>query len=341
MTDLAAALGDDLSAEIATRNRITAEDVLRLRQGTFRDGVVDLAEAEAVFRLDQACAEKDADWTSFYVEALTDYFVWKSDPSKYVSETQAAFLIDRIVHDGRIDSATELELLINIAHWAESCPDSLVELVLEAVRDSVLDPDHAAYGRGRRAKVIDATDVAILRKVLYAGSGNGGFTISQGEAELIFALNRACDETANAPDWQRLFVQTVANYMMFPRGAPTVPDATERRRRDAWLKDRRGVGRLLRDVGQAVLDLGFVDELRESDPFGRGRAATTAAGEQARRDEATQREAITAAEAGWLLALIDEDGEISANERALLAFVRQNATAIDPLLEPLLTRAGL
>jgi hypothetical protein len=331
----------DVVVEIAAKSCVGADDVLRLRREVFRDGVVDRVEAEAAFRLDRACARKDQAWIEFYVDALTDYLVWKAQPRGYVSDENAQFLIDHIVHDGKVDETTELELLVNVIHWAQSCPEALVVFVLEAVRDSVLDPDAAAYGSGRRPGVIDPVDVEIIRKVIYAGASGGGFTVTRREAELLFDLNNATVEAENAGGWRDLFVKAIANHLMFPRGAPVVPDAKEHARREAWLEQRRGVGRLLLGVGRALGRLEMGGAWREADLLGLRRDREAAEREAARLQESLARESIDAAEAKWLIGRIDQDAMLHDNERAVLVFIKQNAPHIHPSLNELFVKLGL
>lgn len=339
MSNVAAA--SDLIDEIAARGSITAKDVSLLRRDLFADGVVQPSEADAVFRLNEHCRSRGSAWAEFFVDSLTDYLVWQATPAKYVDEAKARLLIANIVHNGRVESATELELLINVIYWAESCPEELVLFALEAVRDSVLDPDHAAYGAGRRPGVIDAVDVEIIRRVIYPMASDGGFTVTRREAELLFALNKATDEANNDGAWADLFVKGVANYLMFPRPAPHVPSASERSRRDAWLRERRGVGLLLMDVGRAFGSFDFAAAWREIDLFGKRRARAAAAREAADAAMAEVRQAIDEPEARWLIERLDEDGELSENERSLLRFIACHATSIHPLLEERLTRAGI
>lgn len=328
----------DLIDAIAREGRISAQTVRHLREEVFCDGATDRREAKAIFQLDRACTEKDPEWSKLYVDALTDYFVWKSVPKKYVDEDGAAFLIENLLQDGKITSDTELELLINVVHWAVSCPDSLSALALQAVSDSVLNPDAATYAKGRHAGVIDRADVELLAKVLYSGGGEGGFTVSRAEAEALFDLNDKTDERANDQTWRHLFVKGIANYLMFPTPAPAVPSAEEALRREAWLEERRGVGELLTSVGKNVIGLDYGRVWREADPFGRRASAAKTAETDAKSREADRREAIDAPEAAWLLDRIADDLKMSENEKALLRFIKDNATAIDPSLDKLLTR---
>ena len=333
----------ELVEEIAAKGTISAEDVLRLRREVFADGVVDPMEARDVFRLDHACGTKDPTWTQFYVDALTDFFVWQAVPRGYVDQELGSFLIANIAGDGRIDDTSELELLINVIHWAKSCPEELALFVLKAVRESVLEPETAAYGSNRPPAVISPADVEIIRKVIYAGASGGGLTVTRPEAELLFALNDATIAVENAPTWGDLFVKAIANHLMFPRGAPAVPDADEALRREAWLKDRRGVGRLLGQVGGAVKsrDIPIREAFAEADIFGTRAAKEERAREEARVSEALSREAIDEAEAKWLSERINRDGTLHENERKLLEFIKKNSPSVDPLLDELFAKAGL
>ena len=337
------ALSTSFVDSLIAKGSITAEDVLKLRQEVFRDGACDRDEAEAVFELDSACTAKDPAWRDFYVDALTDYFVWKADPPKYMSEDKARFLIGHIVKDGRIDQGSELELLINVVHWSESCPTSLAVFVLEAVRESVLTPETASYGSNRPPAVISPADVEIIRKVIYAGAGGGGFTVDRGEAELIFELNDATLHQENAPSWSDLFVKAIANHLMFPRGAPVVPDAAEVKRRDAWLADRRGVGELMKGVSKAALraDIPVAEAWRELDLFGGQRAKEQREREEAQTREALRRESIDRDEAAWLAGRVMADGMLHEDERKLLLFIKQYAHHIDPALSELFAKAGI
>lgn len=330
----------DLAQRISDSGKITAEDVLALRREVFADGVTDATEADIVFTLEDACREKDESWSQFYVDALTDYFVWHAVPRGYVSETQARELIHRIARNNRIESTTELELVVNIIHWAEACPAELAEFVLFAVRESVLDPDEAAYGQGRRPKLVDAVDVELIKRAIYAPATDGGISVTRLEAEVIFDLNDATTDAENDPEWTALFVHAIANHLMYPRAPYVPPPAEDVSRREKWLKERRGTMKLLRDAGKSLgkLDVDF-DAFREA-MKGPIRHRDMAAEAQEAR-VAAEREAIDAKEAQWLISRIKRDGSLNENEKALLAFIRKNAPGIDPSLEPLLAEAGV
>ncbi len=327
---------------VRAQGSIDAETANVLRRQVFGDGVVSRAEAELMFRLNDACRGNDAAWNAFFVDSLTDYFVWQQDPAGYLSDADAAFLIEGVTRDGAIDGPTELELLVNIVHWSQGCPESVILLTLETVRDSVLHGGGVLFGPKRRRKgVIDRADVAILSRVIYAGGGGGSVTITRREADLLFDLNDVTVEKENDPAWTELFVNAIANHLMARRGAPAIADADEARRREAWLADRRGVGDILTGMGRAVASLDAAAIWAAADLTGRRARAAEEAREAAEAAAGDRRERVDADEVAWLVGRISDDGILHASERALLAFIKANAADPDPSLVSLFNRAGV
>lgn len=331
-----------LLEDLSTRRRITADDVLALRRTVLADGVCSAAEAEAVMRLDQSCTDKDTTWTHFFLDSLTDFFVRQGQPQGYVSEAHAQLLIDRVTHDGRVDQLTEFALLVNIINRATLCPESLVMFALEAVRQSVLAPATAAYGSNRPPALITAADAAIIRKVVMAASGDGSIWVTRREAELVFALNEAVRGQDNAPEWRTLFVQAIANHLMFPRAAPKPPSAEEALRREAWLAERPSAGQFVVGVAKAFGrgDIPFAEAWEAVDPGGRRQARAEAEAMERQTAEALSREAIDPEEARWLVQRLAGDHVLDDNERALLGFIKTNAPDIDRSLAGLMQRVG-
>jgi hypothetical protein len=333
---------DTIFARLDGNDTVSAPDVLALRRAIYGNGSLDAGHVDAVFRLDQRLREKCDAWREFYVDSLTDFFIWRSDPPNYISEDQGEFLIRNLLRDNKIAGITEFELLVNLTHWAVSTPDQLKTLVLEAVRDSVLSPDEALYATGRKAGVITAVDVAMIRRTIYGRGGFGDYTVSLPEAELIFELEDATASAANADGWQDLFVKAIANYLMFPRGVPVVPTAVEYKRREEWLKEQRGVGNMLKEISKNAASL---DKLKDGwqamDTFGGKERRAEAKREEERMREAVCRESIDAREAQWLTDRISANETVTENERTLLRFIRENAPQIDPHLARLMDTLGI
>ncbi len=322
---------------------VDADEVLRLRQEVFRDGVVDREEAKLLFYLNESTGlGNDEAWYDFFVEALSFFFVHKQQPEGYLSDQDADFLVEHITHDGKIDEATEFGLLVNVVHRLRECPEKVIVLALEGVKETVLGGGSVLFGpKRRRPGVIDPADVDIIRIVVFASGSGGSLTITQREAELIFDLNNRTVEKENAPEWQKLFVQTIANYLMFPRGAPAVPDREEADRRERWLEERRGTGSFLKEYAGSFNPYivgGTVSSMRAEKGE---KEEEEARAEQLAKVEAFARESIDEAEASWLIDHIKRDGILHENERALLAFVKENSPRIHPTLEPLFAEAGL
>lgn len=317
--------------------RITEQDVALLRADIFADDRVDLDEADMVLRLAAACGDKDPAWDDLYVDALTDFYVWHAPPRGYVSEFQSRELIGHLLRDGRLTDAADLELLLNVVYWAGYCPMELVYLVVEAVSQSVLDPDNAVYGRDRMPRVIEAIDVEILRRAIYAPATDGGLVVTRDEAELLFELNNVTVESANHPTWSSFFTKAVANYMMYPSAATGIPTPEKVRRRTAWLRERRSIRGLLRAIGSSWADAGFAaDEIfGAKDQIERERRA------EAYRRALQAREPVGGETAVWLVEQIGKDGMPHRNELALLSFIKRNSPEIDPALNPLFERAGM
>ncbi len=344
--------GTDIVSGILARKAITATEVTWLRQEIFADGACDRSEADLVFQLNDECREKDESWHQLYVDALTDHFVWKARPHGYVNDEQARYLMQSIVRNNRIDTLTEMELLCNVIHWAEAAPAELAEFVLRAVKESVLEPDEAAYGKGRRPKVIDPADIELIKRAIYAPATAGSVTVTRQEADILFDLNDATIHAQNDPGWKMLFVYAIANHLMFPRPAPVPAPAEEVLRREEWLEERRGAGKLLVEIGKESKSLAAaiggnrhaalnqrLDWAREAL---KGPARRRGPGVEMREAViAYERETIDEEEAIWLIERIRRDGVLHNNEAALLTFIKNNSPKIHPSLEPIFKEAGL
>ena len=125
-------------AEIKARGSIKDADVLKLRRNYYDDGSITAEEADVIFALNDACPVQDPAWADCFVETITDYLVEQAEPQGYLTAENAQWLIERIGRDGRVDSKTELELLVNVLDKARWAPQSLVRFALEQVKHAVI-----------------------------------------------------------------------------------------------------------------------------------------------------------------------------------------------------------
>ncbi len=323
-------------AGLTSRNKVTAEDVLMLRQEVFRDGVVTRGEAEALFAVDRTCKERCPEWNEFFVEAVTDYIVRQEEPSGYISEQNATWVIRAITSDGLVDTEGEMEILIKSLEIANSAPAELAAFALRQVAAAVIDGKGVlANGKELTPGVIGKAEVEMLRRILYAGGGEGNFAITRSEAEVLFDLNDRTVEAANAPEWTDLFVKAIANMLMCASGY-TAPSREEALRHEQFFAET--------DVNVA----GFMSRMVSGGLSAVINAYVAPSGvENAYRDHNesfmasnASAETIDAGEAKWLAGRIGRDGIVHENERQLLEFIRANSPDIHPDLKPLLDKAS-
>jgi hypothetical protein len=334
---------DELDQNLRAKGAIDAGHAMQLRRMIYSKGSVTKHDADVLFKLDRACSKKDPAFAALYVEALTDYFVWQSEPKGYVTAEQAAYLIENVSADGHVSAKTELELVLNVVHWAREVPEALVMLVLDAVRQSVMLSRQSAFGANRPEAAIGAGDVAILSKALHAPAGDGSLMITRREADMLFTLNDATKAGHNDPAWTNFFVRAIANHLLNPMNAPAVPSRDEAAAREKWLDQRGSVGQLLSGVATALArgNVPFAQVWEEVDPFGAAAAKKEAEAETRAVQQRLAREQVDAEEAKWVASRILSDGAVDENEMALLAFVKKHAHAIDPALDAVMKRAGL
>ena len=335
---------DELNEKLRASGRIEGSHAMQLRRIIYANGTVNHEAAKLLLGLDRACSKKDPAFAQLYVEALTDYFVWQTEPKGYVSPESARLLIDNIGADGHIESKTELELVLNIVHWARQCPEEVVLLVLDAVRQSVLlsreyparrQPPAHQHRRWRRRDSAQGAACAGGRRQPAGHAARGGIAL----------YTERCDGSGR----QRSGVDRLSSRARSPticstrRSAPVVPTREDAARRERWLNERGSIGQLLGSVGKALAhgNIPMRTLFEELDPPGAAADEKAAEAEARATKELLEQETINSAEAAWLAKRILQDDTIDENERALLAFLKKEAKAIDPSLKPLFARAKI
>ncbi|HYC98615.1 hypothetical protein [Brevundimonas sp.] len=317
----------DLCTDIVARGEVTANDVLALRREVFGEITVTPEEVEALFRVDEGTERRVPEWRAFFLEAMTDWLVRQQEPSGYITQEQADWLVARIEADRRVRNGTELELVVRALELADEAPASLSAFGLSLVTRAVVENDG----------IISADEVERMRRLVFALAGPGRMAVTREEAGALFDLNDATRGRDNDPGWTDFFKRAVANAVTAAAGwAP--PERAEALRRQAWLEAPEGdpVGL----VGETLAETGRLTPARIRDAlFGSDHAY------QAEHVARHEREIASAApvdreEACWLLDRIGRDGEFDVNERALIGFLREIAPGVDPALQPLVDRAA-
>lgn len=316
---------------ILSRGAITADDILTLRHRVFWKGVVTEADAELAFLLnDRLQHNADAAWPAFFVEALTDYVVIQARPSGYVSDENAAWLMQRIGRSGHVDTACELELLLKILERSQQSPLALVRFALEQVKIGVITGEGAVGARRQSAMgAVEDHETELVRRILYAFGGDGNIAVTQPEAEILFDINDGTQHHLNHPSWSDLFVKALANFLMAASGYQ-VPSRQEALRREAWLDEPPAgvtafMGRMmaggLEGIWNAYRDPG-ADE------------------DAARRERARHEPRATDQEVLWAAGRIGRSGRLHDNEMALINFLKSHDAHLHPRLVPVLDRVA-
>jgi hypothetical protein len=294
------------------RKPISAEEVLKLRSRVWSDGSVSPDEAAQLFELNNSAAPSN-EWTDFFVEALCDFVLSRGEPRGYVTNDEAQWLIDQIERDGRIDTHAELELIVELLERADYAPESLRRFALAEIERTVLTGSGATRRCGPITPGrIDDAEVGLLRRLVFAPAGDGPAKVSAAEAEMLFRLKDATLGAGNSPDWQRLFVQGVANHLMAHQNY--VPPSPEEEIRLEHVRKPDPLGFLSR-MGEPATS----EEVRQS-LFGEDQSKKTADHDRAVSADAQ----VTPGEANWLKRFFEADGARDPMEQALLDFLAED-----------------
>lgn len=300
---------DQFAAAIRAGGEITARDTLMLRQAIWNDGILTQAEAQALFELNAMAKSKDPEWIAFFTEAVCDYVIDGSEPKGYVSEENALWVVEEIDSDGRVESAGELELLVKLAEKAIELPNVLKFYALDQIERIVVTGDGPTREDDALRNTVTAAEAQLLRRLIFASGSHGPAIVSREEADMLFRIKDACLESDNAPEWEKLFVQGVANHL---QGFSAYTPLTRERatQLESFMRSSSpSIGRFFQRMGELDLTAGFAEIFR---------------GSEAPCDfdsEVAEAEAISLPEKGWLDHEIAKRAGVDRYERALLEFV--------------------
>lgn len=306
-----------LAEHAVADGEIDAAEILGLRRSAWPDGRISADEAEAIFVVNDRIATPSAEWSDFFTEALVEFILNTAEPRGYVSDENAGWLIERVNHDGKLNSLTELELIVRVLEKAQSTPEALRAFALEQLERAVLTGEGPTRVGGELDPgSITSAECALIRRTIFSAGGDRPAAVSQCEAEMLFRIKDATLGAANAPEWEPLFVQGVGNYLQGWQGAKglsreravELESFMETRSSNLGNFFRRMVKTNTNGLAQAVREVGF----------GRRRPSLDTAG------QAAQDHALTETESLWLNARIDADDKVDALEEALLSFLHED-----------------
>ncbi len=331
----------DLTPFLKTPGSISPNDVIKFRQEVFNDALVSKQEADALFMINDATDKQCVQWHEFYVEALTDFTVHQQEPRGYVSEENAEWLIRQVARDGKVKTANELEMLVKTLEKATNCPPSFVTSVLMNVADIIVSGEgELIYGKELTKGVIGEPEAELLRRILFAVSGDDGIGISRQEAEILFDLNDQTNEALNHPAWSDLFVKAIAHHLLVASGYHS-PDRKTALAREKWLEDTEvdvagSLKKSLTSFG-GLFTGGFTDAFKTDHQRTQEAWADRNEG---MAQKAFIAQAVDENEAQWLVERVGRDGKLHDNEKALIEFIKEDSLDIHPLLHPLLDKVA-
>ncbi|MCX7865263.1 MAG: hypothetical protein N2423_09575 [Novosphingobium sp.] len=303
-----------IAQQAAADGAITGEEILALRRAGWGDGAIRPDEAEAIFAINDNLRETTPEWSDFFIEAIGEFIVNGVEPKGYVNDEQADWLMARIRHDGRTDSLTELELLVRIFERALSVPQRLRDYALEQIERAVL----TGIGPTRDGGFLEAGNVTeaearLMRRIIFSTASETPAAVSRREAELLYRIKDQTASADNSPEWQRLFVQGVGNYL-----TGLARDAALSRERTAELESfmndhRASVGRFFGRMARSAVSENFLGNI--ASVFSRK------ADHPDMSDKADNAAKLIPSEQMWLESRLEGNGRIDQYDQALLDFL--------------------
>ena len=301
----------DLAQRAAEDGSVSSEEVLALRRQGWGDGVIHRDEAEALFALNDALDDRSEEWCDFFVEAIGEYVLNGTQPRLQCNEEEAAWLIDHVDRDGKLESVVELETLVRIMERAENTPQRLKDYILRQVENEVLTGTGPTRCGGELSSThISSAECKILRRVIFASGGHGPAAVSRFDAETLFRLKDATLADDNAPEWEDLFLDGVANYLKGFQLQNAQLDHARVKELEAFIADNevrvgRFMGAMARELPQVQNHFGKI--------FGKKLAGVNYT------EAAAAGNLVDDFEQAWLEKMVDADGEVDDLERALLS----------------------
>ena len=332
----------DFTHHLQDQTRITDEDVLKFRREVFEDMLISRAEAEGVFALNNSIEDTSKTWNDFFVEVMVDYCVNQAKPQGYMSDTNADWLVAQVTKDGRLDTNSELELVVKVIERATEVPTLFAAFALEQVAVAVLEGNGNLLNNDElTAGILGAPEAKLLRRIMYGVGAEGRLAVSQEEVEVLFDLNDMTVEAENHPEWTDVFIKAVACHLMSAGGYQAI-DRKEAMRREAWLDDTTVdvagmLSKTLSSVGDIMKGGLFGGAMRSGSDIMDDVWAQRNAEHEANEKVAN---AIDSNESHWLVDRIGRDGVLHENEKALISYLKKESPSLHSSLQPLLDKVA-
>jgi hypothetical protein len=291
---------ETMGARLVAARTVSDEDCAALRRLIWASSKVDRSTADLLFKINDALAAPSSPFCDLLCEAICHMLLRQEWPHDFVSDANAAWLIAAVDRD---------ELIIRVFEQAENAPDILKSWALRQIENSILTGTGPMRSGGAiSAGTVDDSEVALIRRLIFASAGNESLHVSRDEAEFMFRIKDLTLGKANSAQWQTLFVQAVANHLMALNQTHAL-SLTEAKRLNGFMDNVSvNLSAVFTKMSRwATIKQGFSgsDEAPVPD-------------HDALVDQALQ---IAPDEAAWLKRQIAADASTDPLEKALLAFI--------------------
>ena len=277
----------------------------------------------------------DPQFAELLAEVALDVFVTQVDPSGYITDADAAWLIERLAGGGGLACPAEFGLLETLLGHAVNVPSALTDFAIREVEKAILTGRRDAFGgQDREPVIVTLSDVEALRALAFAPTRGHSMHVDRATAEALFDIAHATATADNAPEFVEFFARAIGNHLMGADFLGT-PDASEVLSAESELAKPGGFGAFLSAVFQGPRDFRVAREAIGDAQEDEDRAFNAATDAQLDAASHIQPDAAT-----WVIAHLTRGGELTAAERRLLAFLRDEAASAPPELEALYAQAA-
>ena len=334
--------------EIRQRGSIRDSDVARLRAAYEVAVELSPAEADALFALHAAAPIQDPTWSEFLVEVITEYVVNLAPPTGYVVAENARWLRQQVSTFGRVETSTELSLLVHVLETARWTPPSLAAFALDQIRHGIeTGTGPLRAGRNLAPGAIAPEEVDLAARIVRAFGGETSIAVTRAEADALIGINRAIGAGRSSPAWSMLLVRTVGAAVLAAMGhaVPARRELVDAAPSDNVAPDIVEV--FFRDAGQTASAHPSLAR-RQANGFDVWRTARILSPEERalsrlerQRLEIVTNEVIEEPADEWLITRLTESLPADANEAALLAYVVREASRCTPALTTFAARCRI
>jgi hypothetical protein len=314
--------------EMCRRGSVKDADVTVLRNTLAAHRTLDASSIDDLFRINLLCHLQTRNWSEFFIEAVTDWFVREQQPTGYLTVGQMRYLFERIERRERIETRTEFDLLLNLLDKARWVPERLATAALKEIHAAIATGEGVLRGGQDRASgEVTVQDIADIRRVLYAFGGDDNRPLTRTEAEILCSIDECLQPAHALGEWCDLFTLSILNVMLAASGyrVPTREVALaarpEGRNGDA---DRLALARHIDQRLAAYARL--TPEERAIQRLER------------QRIEIVTGEQVGEAEALWISERLDERFSAAPHLVLLISTLRDREVRMHPVLHNMMTR---